>query len=490
MILQRERQAIKAAIKVQRAGSTPEIRLSAAVSVLLDMGGLYVKFAQLLLLNQVFSKAVAPELRREVFDRVRLQKQDDHYLAEPEVAILAEHGISMDPTPRYAGSFAVVFDAKTQNGEKLIIKVIRPELRRELKRDLRLIGIISKSVSIFKPDVQAAIRNAYHTFKGSVLRETDYRAEAAFAERMRRRYQGDPILVIPKTWRDISTRHFIVQEKLEGVWLSELLGQNLKGKSALDYVRSQIGSDLEYQLHYLGFRSLYDSLSGKTVHGDPHPGNVVLMANNKVGLIDFGIVAKPVNNRLALLEYIKEQIRGREGDIDLPRLMLSIVRFHASNLYRALESLSAYYKKPLLDNLYKFLQIEVGKSQTEVDESMVPNGQYSDMLNNSINKGNRFGLLPKVDTPVTQKAFITLWRTNDELGYQDITFKVFRDVVRSIEQDNDVALWRKDMMSTGQAMEVVSEWLNLVAQKDPELFGGLARILNPAAPTKAEQPST
>ena len=480
-MLTRERQATIALHRIYRAGDTTEQRLTVAVGEMLRLGGLYVKFAQLMLLNQAFATAIPSELRRAVFDRVYVDTSLDYstYFRASDMGILT-HGLSsIDSYPRYAGSFAAVFDAVHHDGTPVIVKVIRPELRHDLKRDLRMLNMIIKAVGIFKEELRLSLQQTLKTFKESTMRETNYAAEIANTRRIAATLEKDPLIVIPHIYSELSTANFIVQEKLSGIWLTELLQNKQPQAVAEQLVRERIGSDLRVQLYYLGYKNLYNTLSGLPIHGDPHPGNIVLMTGNRIGMIDFGIVAEPVNNRLALLEYIKEQISGKEGDVDLARLMLSIVRFHAGYLYRAVQSLSDFYHRPLMREFYELLRMEVDENRHEIDESKVMTGGYSDMLSGSVNKNNRFALIPKLDNPLTQKAFITLWRIYDDLGFPELTLQVFKNVVIRIEQDNDTISWQETPMPTDRAFEVIAEWLNLVSERDAELFNRMSRIFRP-----------
>jgi serine/threonine protein kinase len=478
-VLTRERQATKALNHIYKSGKTVDVRLRVGLEEMLNMGGLYVKFAQLLLLNQTFSQTIPPELRREVFDRVRVNTDLSlkDYFTTSDLELLDREIATIDPKPRYAGSFAAVFDAATKDGQTVVIKVLRPGLLDSLNHDLRIIRIMARSIGLFKSDVKAALEGTFRDFRTTSLRETDYISEVRNAKRLAEEFHDDPIIYIPRTYESLCTPKFIVQEKLEGLWLTELLkDDNYRGEAATAFVRKQLGSDLKYQLYYLGWRSLHASLIGRAVHGDPHPGNIVLMEHNRVGLIDFGIIAEPVTNRLALLEYVKEQILNKEGDVDIARLMISIVRFHANNLYLAVERLSSIYGRPLIRDLYMFLQDEVERNEKNIDKNAAGNGQYSNMLSGGINKDNRFGLLPKIDSPLTQKAFITIWRTYEELGFADLQLDVFKSVVATVEHENNPAFWQETKMPVDQAIEIVAAWLNRVAEADPQLFMNLRSI--------------
>jgi hypothetical protein len=482
-MLKRERQAVRAAQRVYKAGDTTEVRMEAGLREMLELGGLYVKFAQLLLMNHTFTKIIPAELRREIFDRVHVDKDLTYndFLTAKDLKLLSGRLKHINQLPSFAGSFAAVFEGRLDDGTEVIIKVLRPELKRTLRQDLRVLGLMSRGIGLFKDDVKQALQGAYQGFRATTLRETNYRAEVNNARLIAQTFEDDTVIHIPKTYAELSTNRFIVQEKLEGIWLSEIFQKGLKGEDAVVYVREKLGTDLPQQLYELGYRSLYATLSDLPVHGDPHPGNVVLLADGRVGLIDFGILAEPITNRLALIDYIKVQIKGKEGRSDLPELMLSIVRFHASYLYRAIDSLSKYYHRPLFKEFYDFLQAEVNRHQESIDHDSIVTGQYSDMLSAAINKDNRFALMPKIDTPITQKAFITLWRTFEELGLDAVTLEIFKKVVVSIERDFPTDDWKEAPMPIDKAFEVIGEWLATVAEKDPQLFKNLKALFKPVS---------
>lgn len=461
-----------------RSGKNPEKRLEVAVGELLNLGGLYVKFAQLLLLNKALAKAVPPSLKRAVFDRVYVDARLTYraFLSGEDLAMLSQKVATISEYPQYAGSFAVVFDGRLHDGRAVVIKVLRPELRHDLQRDLRLIGMITRAIGVFKGETKIAIQNAYNSFRANTTKETNYLHEVANAERIEESFKDDPYIRIPHTFADISSNTMLVQEKLDGVWLSELLQKELKGEAAITEVQKRTGSDLQVQLHNLGWRSMYATLSNKVVHGDPHPGNIVLLPNNQVGLIDFGLLAEPVKNRLAMLDYTKLQIKAKEGDGDVARLMLGIVRFHASYLYRAIDSIATYYRRPLFEDIYQYLSAEAREKHMTLNQTAVDEGRHSEMLSAGINRDNRFALVPRFDNPVNQKAFVTLWRVYDELGFAHSVLDVFREAVAAVERDFPTHEWKEATMPIDKAFEVVSEWLGMVAERDPKLFANLRNI--------------
>lgn len=483
-MLSRERQAMQAAARIYRSGakSTEKI-LAVAVTEMLNLGGLYVKFAQLLLLNQTFAKTVPRDMQRQIFDRVKLQPKAgiDTYFKPHELVALSKDIESIAQKPAYAGSFAAVFDARLRNGEEVIIKILRPELYRSLKHDLRLVALVARPLGLFNEELKSALEGTLTSFRETTLRETDYQQELFNNELLADTFAAEPAIVIPAIYSKLSNRTRIVQQKISGVWLSEVLEAGLKADAATAYVKEQTGSDIEKQLYELGTSSLYRTLMGQTVHGDPHPGNVVLMTNNRVGLIDFGIVAAPVKNRLALLEYVKEQIKGREGDTDIARLMISILRFHANYLYRAIDSLSAIYQRPILQEIYELLNKELAGFDGQASSADFDQGDYSNALSSNINKNNRFGLIPKLDTPLTQKAFMALWRTDEELGFDHLITKIFKDTVRRIEKNSSLYLQIEEKMSADVALQVIAEWLTNVSEKDPKLFLSLQKLFTPSS---------
>jgi ubiquinone biosynthesis protein len=118
-------------------------------------------------------------------------------------------------------------------------------------------------------------------FRSAMLLELDFENEARNIEEFARNHQGRPYVVIPKLYRELSSRTVITLQELKGVKLKKVLES---GESAgID--RKQLARNvLEASFQQLFRDGLF--------HGDPHPGNVMVLEGNRIGLLDFGLVGR------------------------------------------------------------------------------------------------------------------------------------------------------------------------------------------------------
>jgi len=104
-----------------------------------DLGGVYVKFLQILAMNVDFMSGWSGPSEFSVFEAVNMEHIDVQGLVRAELSPEAYQQFrAMDTEPMAAGSFAQVYRAELQDGTSVIIKVLRPSLVRGLRFDLRL----------------------------------------------------------------------------------------------------------------------------------------------------------------------------------------------------------------------------------------------------------------------------------------------------------------------------------------------------------------
>jgi ubiquinone biosynthesis protein len=188
----------------------------------------------------------------------------------------------LDPEPMASASIAQVHRARLPSGEDVVVKVQRPGIEEQIRSDTDLLfylarfleGVIEET-GIYTPTGIVA------EFRSATLLELDFENEASNIEAFARNHADRPYVVIPRLYRDLSSRTVLTMQELKGVKLKSVLEDPQPGN--ID--RKQLAK------HVLeaSFRQLFvDGL----FHGDPHPGNVVVMEGNRIGLLDFGLVGR------------------------------------------------------------------------------------------------------------------------------------------------------------------------------------------------------
>lgn len=447
------------------------------------LGGVYIKFLQgVMLQSQIMRKWHSPN-RLKIFENLESEPIDVVKLLQQELGPDKLSQITLiQPEPFAAGSFGQVYYGQHVSGKPIIIKVLRPMVRELLKHDLRLLSRFSKSffIKMYPRNMEVDLAEAARDFRVATLRETDYKEEAHFANELYHVYKNHPHLVIPETFLGLCTDHIIVQEYVDGISVAQLVKLREQGVDPKEYVLEHLGSDLDEQLTMMGIEATKAIFNLNRVQGDPHPGNIRLMTNNRVGLIDFGISAPTPQNKAAFFGLLDEWNRLYSDSQNIMNLFEQFIRFFVSDLYRALKRLSAMSRRDDDQEDSNFTR-EVGKVAQQTFSSMIgtqdirpllADGRILQIINQMINKDNRFGLVMRLEASEVLRASQTYITLIDSLGRRETVLpNVFSEVIRQVDIEHpELRHQQEDTMSVGAAIETVTRWLERVAQRDPALF--------------------
>ena len=173
-----------------------------------------------------------------------------------------------------AASLGQVHRARSRAGEELAVKVQYPGIGRTIEADLRNLSILMAPMRLGPDRDNLAEQFAY--VRDMLLLEVDYESEASFLERARAAVAELEDVVVPRVHRETSTRRVLSMERLEGLHLTEWLAtdpdQGERDRVATLLVRSTTRL-------FFGERLCW---------GDPHPGNVMVLPDGRLGLLDFG----------------------------------------------------------------------------------------------------------------------------------------------------------------------------------------------------------
>ena len=261
-------------------GAPPDTRAAARFrQVLVDLGPTFIKMGQLLStrpdmlpahwideLSQL-QDACAPlplaEVRREI----------EHSLGRPVDELFAW----MDPVPTASASIAQVRRARTHAGADVAVKVQRPRVRQQIEADLgllqyvaRLLEALVEETGVYTPS------DIVDEFDRAIHEELDFTHEARNARDLARASQGISVLVVPKVHEDLSTSTVLTLDYVDGIKVTDVPGR--EGYDPKEVARNLIEAFC---------RQL---IEGGVFHGDPHPGNILVLPGNRIALIDFGLV--------------------------------------------------------------------------------------------------------------------------------------------------------------------------------------------------------
>ncbi|MCP4044737.1 MAG: ubiquinone biosynthesis regulatory protein kinase UbiB [Gammaproteobacteria bacterium] len=251
-----------------------------------ELGPVYVKFGQILSTRRdLLPPDIADELallQDQVPPFPGDQARDiiEDALGKPVGEIFA----SFDTNPLASASIAQVHPAKLHDGREAVVKVVRPGIDKQLRKDIDLLKAIAKLAERF---MQSGARiqplNVVREFETVVFDELDMQREAANASILRRNFEGSADLYVPEVYWQLCKRRVMVMERVSGLPVGDVEALREHGVNLKKLARRCV-------------RVFYTQVFRDNLfHADMHPGNILVDASNPDDptyiAMDFGIVA-------------------------------------------------------------------------------------------------------------------------------------------------------------------------------------------------------
>ena len=258
------------------------------VATLGEMKGLAMKLGQAMSMDP---DQLPPEVR-SVIARLQNQAPPMPYATVREVVkrelggYPEEKYAQFDPKPLASASLGQVHRAKTHEGQAVAVKVQYPDIKKAMLADLANLGSM---VSVVTRGVGMTEGRAYFgELRDELLKECDYREEAARAREYAAAAKIAPDLVVPEPFESLTAERVLTLELIEGETLRDVLGR-------LD----EVPNDERFRISRLLIRAIWAPFLGSgSIHADPHPGNFILMGDGRMAVLDFGSVKQLSDNWL------------------------------------------------------------------------------------------------------------------------------------------------------------------------------------------------
>jgi ubiquinone biosynthesis protein len=251
--------------------------------VLEQAGGMFVKLGQI---ASTRTDVVPADVIAE------LSKLQDDVAVEPEAAmrdvVEAELGApveevfaAFDWTPVAAASIGQVYFARLHDGEDVIVKVQRPGVAAAIDRDLKILLALAHRIEAGTPfGKEYGVGGLAQEFAGSLEEELDFTIEARNTEQIRKNMADVAGIEVPQVHLEFSTPRLMVQERFIGTPVRDV-----------DQVRAS-GFDTRVLARHLMEAELTQVFSDGFFHADLHPGNLFVLPDGAVGMIDFGATGR------------------------------------------------------------------------------------------------------------------------------------------------------------------------------------------------------
>jgi ubiquinone biosynthesis protein len=262
---------------------------------------------------------------------------------KPAAALFDE----LDPQPLASASIGQVHSARLKDGEAVAVKFQRPGIQKVVEVDLEIMLHLATLAEhhIKEFEIHRPVK-IVQEFARTLEKELDYTIEASYMERIGRQFLDHPFVCIPLVFRDFTTSRVLTTELIDGIKISKTEKLEAAGLDKKVIAERIVGLVLKQAFDY-GF-----------FHADPHPGNIFVLADNVICLVDFGMMGIVDRaTREAFVDLIDSVVH--QNEVKAAQILLRLTEWEEQPDVRALERELADF---MGRHLYKPLKdMEIGK---------------------------------------------------------------------------------------------------------------------------------
>lgn len=258
---------------------------------------------------------------------------------------LNEVFLQFDETPIGSASIGQVHLAQLHNGTKVVVKVQRPDVKKQVETDLTLMKELVKFAgNFFERNGIMNPMDVVVAFEKSMQKELDYRNEARNISQFRTFYKDRTDFYVPAAYKEYSTDKILVLEYVKGCKITDLVQMREWNIDPTKIAHTGMHIYLS-QIFEFGF-----------FHADPHPGNIIIQEDGRICLIDFGMVGK----------------LSRRDKLSFAGLFISMAQQDA-------RAMASYYRKLAIDDEIVDLRAFEADLQEIIDDFAVLDVKDSNM---------------------------------------------------------------------------------------------------------------
>ncbi len=263
-----------------------------------EMGPTYIKFGQALSVRpDLVGDDIAEDLSGLQDKLPPFPSDEAKQIIEEELGKpLDELFATFDDTPVAAASIAQVHFAEDKAGNKLAVKVLRPNVEKNFKEDIDFLyfvaGLVNRAVPKFR---RLKLREVVDNFARTVSVEMDLRMEAAAASELKQNMADEEDVYVPSVYWDYTSQRVMVLERVEGIHIDD--------KEQLIAAGHDVNVLIE-RASRMFFKQVYRD---GFFHADMHPGNLFIGEHGQIIILDFGIMGR-LDERTRV--YLAEMLLG------------------------------------------------------------------------------------------------------------------------------------------------------------------------------------
>lgn len=285
---------VAARLRLRSARTSPR----AFRDLLEGLGGAFIKIGQFLSMR---SDILPPAYCRELatlYDKVPpFPSAEARAIVEKELGKpIDELFAHWEDEPVGAASFGqvhvVTLRGGDDDGQRAVVKICRPGSDRTIETDGRLAILLGHMVDMMgllgRIEVVPVLRDAVKWTR----KEIQYRQEGKNADHIHELTAWNPRQRIPYVYWDRTTERVLTMEFLDGIPVSEVIARFEAGDATIDEELAEMACDRVTLARNVWQTFLLQTFVGGIFHGDPHPGNLIVLPENTIGLIDTGLLGR------------------------------------------------------------------------------------------------------------------------------------------------------------------------------------------------------
>ncbi len=325
--------------------------------VLEELGPTFIKFGQVM---STRADLIPIELINEL---EKLQDSVPPFSGEKAISLveqelgkpISEVFESISYSSLAAASIAQVHKAILIEGEEVVVKVQRPGINRTIETDLEIMFHLAMMMEKHVQEMRSLnIVKVVEEFERAIHKELNFAIEASNLERFGNNFQKDPNIYVPKCYRNFSTKKILTMEYIEGIKISDI--ESIKANGLDQKIIARRGADLVLkQIFEFGF-----------FHADPHPGNILVLPENVICFLDYGMMGTLTRTTRELItsmaagaihrdidKIIRNLLRlcETDGEVKIQKLELQITELIDRYFNQSLEQMDM---AALINDLMKF----------------------------------------------------------------------------------------------------------------------------------------
>ncbi len=405
-----------------------------------ELGPSFIKFGQLLssredLFEQSFideMKSLRDKVKPLTFDE--LKDEMEKSLGKKLDEVFSE----VEPGPIGMASIGIVFKGKLKSGESVVIKVRRPGIKKLVETDFSILSFLASQMEKVSEELRfLGISRIVDDLGSSLVNELNFNIEALNCERFEKiiqKYDKKKSIVFPKIYKEFSSSSLLVMEYFEGTPFTN----NIEVKEKCENLAEILAEDLQIFLKAF--------LKDGFFHADLHAGNIFLLDDNKIGLIDFGLMGT----------------LSRRSRVNFVAIVYAIINFNYENLVYEFLDVAEYDTIPDIDHLVHDVRVAlnpyVGLTAQQTD--------FSEVLKITLTTLRKHEIYLPRDWYTIFRSFITLDGLGRALGFDFDVFSMLEEDIYQVMQESfnkeeliEEGLWTaRDFLTFSRALPRHIKW--------------------------------